>query len=380
MIFFPRPQAIPSIEMAFKKGAKAVILMSHLGRPDGVAIPSMTLKPVAEKLGEIMKKPVKFLPDCVGKEVEAACANPAPGSIIVLENLRWHVEEEGKGVKDKEYDAKGKEVKDSGTKFKAPPGSEAAFRASLSKLGDIYVNDAFGTAHRAHSSMVGMAGKMPCVAGLLVQKELNAFQQVPPRLLGSPLLLSSPSLACSRLLSPPPPHLHLRLTTTSASPPPPRPFSTHRCLTRPRCSARSPPSSAAPRSPTRSSSSRTSSTSPTASCASASESGVSIPRCPLPACCCRCPRCCCCSCAGKACVRAGSAAKAAAHVCSTSVVPGGMAYTFLKISKGMPIGKSLYDKKGAELVPKLIAKVGSSPLVCPTLAAPLASHRRRRAL
>merc|ERR1719353_2297963 len=75
--------------------------MSHLGRPDGVPMPKMTLKPVAEKLGEIMKKPVTFLPDCVGAAVEAACANPAQGSIIVLENLRWHVEEEGKGVDDK---------------------------------------------------------------------------------------------------------------------------------------------------------------------------------------------------------------------------------------------------------------------------------------
>merc|ERR1719451_244773 len=110
----------------------------------------MTLKPVADKLGELMKKPVTFLPDCCGPEVEAACANPAPGSIILLENLRWHVEEEGKGVKDNQYDAKGKE-------FKAAPGSEAAFRASLAKLGDVYVNDAFGTAHRAHSSMVGEA-------------------------------------------------------------------------------------------------------------------------------------------------------------------------------------------------------------------------------
>merc|ERR1719311_1767177 len=131
--------AMPTIQMALAKGAKSVVLMSHLGRPDGVPTPSMTLKPVADKLSELMKKPVTFLPDCVGPEVEAACANPAPGSIILLENLRWHVEEEGKGVKDKQYDAKGKEVKDSGTKFKAAPGSEAAFRASLAKLGDVYV-------------------------------------------------------------------------------------------------------------------------------------------------------------------------------------------------------------------------------------------------
>ena len=155
--------AMPTIEMALAKGAKSVVLMSHLGRPDGVPMPSMSLKIVADKLSELMKKPVTFLPDCVGPEVEKACADPAPGSIILLENLRWHVEEEGKGVKDKEYDAKGKEVKDSGTKFKATPEATAAFRASLAKLGDVYVNDAFGTAHRAHSSMVGMAADaVPC--------------------------------------------------------------------------------------------------------------------------------------------------------------------------------------------------------------------------
>merc|ERR1719331_3693099 len=158
--------------------------MSHLGRPDGTPQPSMTLKPVAEKHGELLDKPVTFLPDCVGADVEAACADPAPGSIIVLENLRWHVEEEGKGIAheagcpgekcEKKAPSKGEACK----KLKAAPADVTAFRTSLAKLGDVYVNDAFGTAHRAHSSMVGMAGKMPCVAGLLVQKELQAFSQV----------------------------------------------------------------------------------------------------------------------------------------------------------------------------------------------------------
>ena len=159
--------AMPTIELALARGAKAVILMSHLGRPDGKPNPAMTLKPVADRLGELMKKPVTFLNGCVGAEVEAACADPAPGSIIVLENLRWHLEEEGK-IKDKE----GKVT------AQATEAEVAAFRASLAKLGDVYVNDAFGTAHRAHASMVGMAGKMPCVAGLLMQKELSAFSQV----------------------------------------------------------------------------------------------------------------------------------------------------------------------------------------------------------
>jgi len=168
--------AMPSIKMALDNGAKSVVLMSHLGRPDGRAQPSMTLKPVADKLAELMGKPVTFLPNCVGAEVEAACADPAEGSIIVLENLRWHVEEEGKGVDE------------NGEKTKASEGETASFQASLGKLGDVYVNDAFGTAHRAHSSMVGMAGKMPCVAGLLVGKELDAFSQVlDPELVQRPL-------------------------------------------------------------------------------------------------------------------------------------------------------------------------------------------------
>lgn len=81
---------------------------------------------------------MKFLPNCVGPEVEAACQKPADGSIILLENLRFHLEEEGSGVDE------------SGAKVKAKPENVQNFRASLSKLGDVYVNDAFGTAHRAH--------------------------------------------------------------------------------------------------------------------------------------------------------------------------------------------------------------------------------------
>ena len=94
--------AMPTIQMALDKGAKSVVLMSHLGRPDGRPTPSMTLKPVADKLAELLGKPVTFLKDCVGAETEAACADPAPGSVIVIENLRWHVEEEGKGIEHEE--------------------------------------------------------------------------------------------------------------------------------------------------------------------------------------------------------------------------------------------------------------------------------------
>lgn len=158
--------AIPTIQKALDAGCKAVILMSHLGRPDGNVVPKFTLKPVATRLQELMGKPVTFLNDCVGADVEAACADPAEGSIILLENLRFNVAEEGKGV-----DANGE-------KFSATEEQIAAFRGSLSKLGDVYVCDAFGTVHRAHSSLVGMQGKMPCVAGDLVNKELDAFSQV----------------------------------------------------------------------------------------------------------------------------------------------------------------------------------------------------------
>lgn len=167
--------AIPTINVALTQGAKSIVLMSHLGRPEGQNNAKFTLKPIADKLSELLDKPVTFLSDCVGEEVEAACANPAPGSIIVLENMRFYAEEEGKGKKD-------------GEKFKPSTEAVTEFRASLAKLGDVYVCDAFGTAHRAHSSMVGLQGMMPCVSGLLVAKELEAFSKVlDPELKKTPL-------------------------------------------------------------------------------------------------------------------------------------------------------------------------------------------------
>jgi phosphoglycerate kinase len=156
--------ALPTITYALEKGA-SVVLMSHLGRPDGKADLKYSLKPVATALEELLKRPVTFLSDCVGAEVEAACAKLAPGSVVLLENLRFHIEEEGK-VKNAD-----------GTSTKADPKAVEAFRASLSKLGDVYVNDAFGTAHRAHSSMVGCALPQRAV-GFLMKKELDAFAAV----------------------------------------------------------------------------------------------------------------------------------------------------------------------------------------------------------
>jgi phosphoglycerate kinase len=151
-------------------------LMSHLGRPDGNVKARLTLKPVEDCLGELMGKHVIFLSDCTGAEVEAACADPEDGSIILLENLRFHAEEEGKGKNHVER-CPGKKCGDGCGAFKPTEEEVTAFRASLAKLDDIYVNDAFGTAH-AHSSIVGLKGKMPCVSVLLVTKELNAFSQV----------------------------------------------------------------------------------------------------------------------------------------------------------------------------------------------------------
>jgi phosphoglycerate kinase len=158
--------ALPTIKYALDHGA-AVVLMSHLGRPDGKVIAQFSLKPVADKLQELLGRPVTFLADCVGPDVERACAAGTlkPGSVVLLENLRFHIEEEGK-IKNED-----------GTSIKADPKAVEAFRASLSKLGDVYVNDAFGTAHRAHSSMVGV--KLPQkVAGFLMEAELKAFSAV----------------------------------------------------------------------------------------------------------------------------------------------------------------------------------------------------------
>lgn len=138
--------ALPSIEHVLGHGGK-LVLMSHLGRPKGRPVPSMSLAPAAARLGELIGKPVRQLDDCVGPEVEAAVAAMAPGDAVMLENLRFHPEEEK---------------------------NDPVFSKALAALGDLYVNDAFGTAHRAHASTVGVTRFLPrAAAGFLMRDELE---------------------------------------------------------------------------------------------------------------------------------------------------------------------------------------------------------------
>lgn len=150
--------SLPTIKYILDQGA-GLILMSHLGRPKGNRKMEFSLKPVAAHLGGLLGREVKFLEDCVGPDVEAACAAVKPGEVVLLENLRFHIEEEGKGLSA------------DGEKINADPAKVEAFRASLSKLADVYVNDAFGTAHRPHSSMVGVNLQRAC--GYLLKKEID---------------------------------------------------------------------------------------------------------------------------------------------------------------------------------------------------------------
>lgn len=137
-----------TIQYAIGRGAK-VILASHRGRPGGKLTPELTLGPIAEQLAEEIGQPVKLLPDCVGPEVEKAVAAMKPGEVVLLENLRFHAEEEK---------------------------NDDAFAASLARLCDVYVNDAFGAAHRAHASTAGMARHVADVgAGFLMFAEVEAL-------------------------------------------------------------------------------------------------------------------------------------------------------------------------------------------------------------
>lgn len=155
--------SIPTLRFLLNSGAKKIILISHLGRPDGERKESLSLKPVAIELEALMEEKVRFINDCVGDEVVSAC-NSSNERLVMLENLRFHIEEEGT-CKRKDGSCISSSLED-----------QIKFQSSLSQLGDIYVNDAFGTVHRSHSSISGITIKTR-VAGLLVQKELQFFSK-----------------------------------------------------------------------------------------------------------------------------------------------------------------------------------------------------------
>lgn len=136
--------ALPTIKKAIGDGAK-VILMSHLGRPKGKVVEDLRLAPVARRLGELLGKPIHTVPDCVGPEVEAAVAELPPGEVLLVENVRFHPEEEA---------------------------NDPEFAKKLARLGDVFVNDAFGSCHRAHASVAGVADYLPAAAGYLLEKEI----------------------------------------------------------------------------------------------------------------------------------------------------------------------------------------------------------------
>jgi len=143
-------ETLPTLELLIEKGAR-IILASHLGRPNGKRDPSMSLRPVAARLADLIQRPVAFVDDCIGEKVEKTAAALRPGDILLLENVRYYEEEEA---------------------------NDPAFAEKLAKVAEVSVNDAFGVAHRAHASTEGVARIVakrggPCAAGLLMERELK---------------------------------------------------------------------------------------------------------------------------------------------------------------------------------------------------------------
>ena len=147
--------ALPTIRAVLDQPGTSVVLMSHLGRPKGVRRPELSLAPVTARLAALLGRNVAMAPDCVGPEVERRAAALPAGAVLLLENLRFHAAEEA---------------------------GDAAFARQLAALGDVYVNDAFGAAHRAHASTAAVARYLPSAAGLLMEREVTALGS----LLGAP--------------------------------------------------------------------------------------------------------------------------------------------------------------------------------------------------
>ncbi len=147
-------ESLPTIQYLLEQGA-TVILMSHLGRPKGQRTPEFSLRPVAERLSQLLGRPVQFFDDCIGAAVEQGVYQLPPNAVALLENVRFYSQEEA---------------------------NDPEFARALARLGEIYVNDAFGSAHRAHASTEGVAHYLPAVAGLLMEKELRYLGQA----LGNP--------------------------------------------------------------------------------------------------------------------------------------------------------------------------------------------------
>ena len=143
--------ALPTIKYVLEQKNTSLILMSHLGRPKGDKDPSLSLKPVADRLSELLGKDVKMASDCIGSEVKAMADGLKAGEVMLLENLRFHKEEKK---------------------------NDPDFAKQLAELAEVYVNDAFGTAHRAHASTEGITKYLPAAAGFLIDKEVRFFQHI----------------------------------------------------------------------------------------------------------------------------------------------------------------------------------------------------------
>ncbi|XP_023165855.2 phosphoglycerate kinase isoform X2 [Drosophila hydei] len=156
--------ALPSIKYLLEKKSKSLVLASHLGRPNGKKNLKFSLKPVATELEKLLKHRVCFVDDCEDESALKYLKDAPQGIVLLLENLRFYAEETGSSKDENKK------------KVKADPAKVKEFRSKLAKFGDIYVNDAFGTAHRAHSSMMGEGFKVRA-AGFLLEKELKYFSK-----------------------------------------------------------------------------------------------------------------------------------------------------------------------------------------------------------